>query len=354
LKKILAFSLGVALAWPTVSVADHHVAPSLTFDGGSCSIWGYTNLTFGTNTDFTTSQLRARIDCKYKGFTAIIEGDVAPLLQSEKYLEHHPANYITQAWIAYTWKEAIMDNGMFSDTMLKIGRFQSAAGQAMPPLYEMITVNKPYAVSIIPLYVTGVSGSTKITESISFTADISGGGGYPFNDPRSNFVSGGMEASQLLRWTPIREGKRDVLTLSLMNQTGTYVQRNGAYFKWSPTEDFDLYGGGFYGETHYPGAKKASSLGAYVLGDYRVLQFQAPVIHRPLDLRVHAMGDYLTGPTDYVAVTIGAQLVLPKDAGWGRQEDSSLTIDAFWERLQIRGGPVLSGPGVLGRARVFY
>jgi len=332
----------------------HEVEPSLTFDGGSCSIWGYTNLVFGTNTDFTPAQFRARIACNYKGFTALVEGDIAPLMQSEQFLERHPANYLTQAWVAYTWKEGVFENGMFSNTTVRVGRFQTAAGSAVPPLHETITVNRHYATSMLSIFGTGVSLSTKITPTLTFTADVTGGTGYPFNDPRSNFVTGGIESSQLLRWTAIQDGKRDVLSLSVMNQTSTYVQRNGVYFKWSPTEDFDLYGGAFRGSFHYPTMKPYVSTGAYLLGDYRVLQFQAPVVHKPLDLRVHAMGDYLTGPTDYVSVTNGFQLVAPRNAGWGRQEDSSLTVDTFWERLQVDGGPSMSGFGVMARVRIFF
>lgn len=355
MKKTLAFLFGVALAWSAVSAADHHVEPSLTFDGGSCSIWGYTNIVVGTKQEFMPAQWRARIACQYKGFTSLVEGDIAPVFHSKEALLHHPANFVTQAWVAYTWKEPMFENGMFSETTIRGGRFQTAAGKALPPLYATITASLPRGV-LTTLYGTGVQVSTKIWDNLYFATDVTGGTGFPFNNPRSNFsYEGGIETSQVVKWTALQEGKREVLSISFMNRSGSFVQANGTYFKWSPMEDLDVYGGAFLRNLHYPGMKRAQSFGGYLLGDYKVTTFQDSVFHRPLDLRVHGLVDGVTGsPLNYVGVTAGIQLSLPKDSGYGRFEDSAIILDVTGAKWNIEGTEPVNDISAIMMVRVFF
>jgi hypothetical protein len=331
-KLLLSFLFALLVSSPVF--ANHEVEPLFKTDNAECSIWGYASFTGGTKQDFMANPIRLRTSCKYKNFSFFMENDISGLDN-----RIHP-NYITQAWVGYNFgKEGLVGN-MFSDTTVRAGSVLTAGGLYLPPAYLAITIGSPS--NPFHHYGYGVQLQTKITPSLTFIADVTGPTGPSFNDPQR---FNGMETSQRLVW----DVKKN-LQLSISNQKSDISQRTGVGVKYSPTENLDLYGGGYRAKEEARSEKPGTTVGGYGLADYKVWGMK----DNKLDLRVHGMVEKTSGATNYTGVTAGTSLVLPENGPYGRLGGSSVTVDLLHSETKPNDGPKIEDDVVGIRVRVFF
>jgi len=321
--------------------AGHDSEPIYKKGDAECSIWGYSNVIGGSKRDFMADQIRTETSCKYKSFSFFMENDIAGLN------DRIPANYITQAWVGYNFGKAGLFGNMFSDTTIRAGSLVTAARLYQPAAYATIPIEDP--TNPFHPYGYGVQIQTKITPNLTFVGDITGATGLPFDNPR-RFE--GTETSQRLAWDAVhdKETGRTKLQLSLFHQWSAEADKIGFGAKYSPTENLELYGGVYHMDEHAPSKKPGESNGGYVLADQKVWSMK----NNKLDLRVMGMVEKTTGKEDYTGVSVGPSLVLPKNGGYGRLTDSSVTVDLTHSKTSIDGGPQINDNAIMTRFRIFF
>ncbi|MCK9351426.1 MAG: hypothetical protein WCT49_02465 [Candidatus Paceibacterota bacterium] len=345
MKKIIIRILFIFFISFGAFAAGHEVEPIYKKNDLEVNVWGYTNIVGGSEQDFMASQFRIRTGLKYKEhWLAFVETDIAGL-DSRVH-----ANYITQGWVGYNFGKEGLVGKMFSDTTIRGGLLMTAGEMYLPASYATIPAGKGY--SPFKHYASGIQVQTMITPRLLFIGDVTGSTGLPYND-KDRWSSGKIETSQRLQWDAIKNtaGDKTILQLALMNAWSDEFHKIGVTAKWSPTKNFDWYNGAFRSSTHLPGHRPYTETGWFTLPDYKLWSMK----DNKLDLRVHAVYEERTGgPISGRSETAGIALVLPKDGGYGRFKDSSVTLDFTHSDTRADGGPNVSDNAIMTRVRIFF
>ena len=340
MKRLIPFLLLFLVAWSGFA-DDHTVEPFFKGNDWSISGWGFANITGGTKVDTRASQLRYRIyGNNSSGFSFFLEADIAGVI------DHSIQNpsYLTQAWVAYTHKEPLLGDKMFSESTIRGGRFQIAGFYDMPGAFFLPTIANPVS-NPFPAYGTGVQFSTKILPNLKFLADVTTRDGQPFpvNELKDQRIW--VETSEWLQWKAT-----DTLSLSLTNHSSEYFQRNGFGVVYKPFESLTLKGNVYLNNENIPELAPVHYWGGYGQAEYTLYKFQSP----RLDLKIHGLVEGMSGTKNYSGETAGVMLELPEGAGWGRFGGSSATVDYTHSNLQINNGPEIVDNPVMFRIRVGF
>ena len=339
LKKII-LSILFSLLISGQALAGHEVDPFYKSDDAKVSIWGYSNIVGGKDTEFKANIIRIRSTLEYKNWTFFMENDIAGLDERIK------ANYITQAWAGYNFGKEPLFGNMFSNTIIRAGGLLTAGGLYLPASYETIPVisqHNPFG-----SYANGAQIQTNIAKDVTLTADITGATGVPYNDANRNSRT---ETSQRVDWNAIKndEGKT-TLKLSLFNAWSTDFHRLGLRFVASPTERFDIYGGIYRADEHAVGKRASVGTGGFILPEYTLWKMDG----NKLDLKVNAMYENMSGPINYNGYSGGLSLELPKEGGYGRFANSSVSADFTHSTTAIDNGPKVNDNVPMVRFRIFF
>ena len=256
------------------------------------------------------------------------------------------ANYITQAWVGYTVKDAVV-NDMFANTTFRVGSILTAGGQYLPAAYLGITVLPP--INPFGAYGYGVQIQTDIVPGVTFTGDVTGTTGKRFND--LNARTSRFETSQRITWDAVQQknGKTE-LQLQLTNAWSDEFHKIALGAVLLPTDDLGLYGAIFRDSEHEDEKKPYTNVGGYVITDYRIWRMEG----NKLDLHSHVKVEKVMGNMDYTGYTGGLSLTLPEDGGYGRIGGSNVTFDVTKQSMSINNGPVVNDTVTGVNVRVFF
>ncbi len=329
-----------AILLSTGALAEHNPEPLYQSENAKVSIWGYTNIVGGKDTEFKANQVRIRTSAEYKNWRFFMENDIAGLDDRIK------ANYITQAWVGYNFGKEPLFGNMFSDTTIRAGGLLTAGGLYLPASFETIPVvsqHNPFG-----SYANGVQIQTNVIKDVTLTADITGTTGVPFDDINRNSRT---ETSQRIDWKAMKDADgKTLLKLSLFNAWSTDFHRLGFRFVASPTDRFDLYGGMYRADEHAVGKRATVGMGGFILPEYTLWKMDG----NKLDLKVNAMYETMNGSINYDGFSGGLSLELPKEGGYGRFANSSVSLDFTHSITSVDNGPKVVDNAPMVRFRIFF